>query len=121
MVPLVLLTIDIVSKNPNISEEEFRESVDPCLNRLRDLKGSFDRRTDIHADLRYLVSDDGCKYLGARIVLAISVGKERSQHLLQVYSAYAKLISFELPDCDIDASSQILKFDYADQPRIKKP
>ena len=49
MVPYVLFTIDITSENPGISEESFREAVAPCLNRLRELKGSFDRNTDIQA------------------------------------------------------------------------
>ena len=38
MVPYVLLKMDILAENPEITEEAFHEAVDPCLNRLRHLK-----------------------------------------------------------------------------------
>ena len=34
MIPYVLFTIDISTDNTDITEEAFRESVAPCLNRL---------------------------------------------------------------------------------------
>ena len=43
MVPLVLLTVDIVPLDQTMGEEELRELSVPCLNHLKELKGSFDR------------------------------------------------------------------------------
>lgn len=108
MVPYVLFTIDITSENPGISEESFREAVAPCLNRLRELKGSFDRNTDIQAVLNRRASDNGHERFSMHVSLGISVGRDRAEHLLQVYDAYAELIAFELPECKVQASGEIL-------------
>lgn len=110
MVPYVLFTIDITTENTEITEEAFREAVAPCLSRLRDLKGSFDRNTDITTALRRLAQDDGHEHYVMRVILGISVGMARAEHLLQVYDAYAELIAFELPEYKVQAAGEILKF-----------
>ena len=110
MVPYVLLKMDILAENPEITEEAFHEAVDPCLNRLRHLKGSFDRNTDITTALRRSVQDGGHEHYVMRVVLGISVGMARAEHLLQVYDAYANLIAFELPEYKVQAAGEILKF-----------
>ena len=110
MVPYVLLKMDILAENPEITEEAFHEAVDPCLNRLRHLKGSFDRNTDITTALRRSAQDGGHEHYVMRVVLGISVGMARAEHLLQVYDAYANLIVFELPEYKVQAAGEILKF-----------
>ena len=110
MIPYVLFTIDISTDNTDITEEAFRESVAPCLNRLQDLKGSFDRNTDRTTALRRSAQDGGHEHYVMRVVLGISVGMARAEHLLQVYDAYAELIAFELPEYKVQAASEILKF-----------
>lgn len=110
MVPLVLLLIDIVPLDQSVDEKGLRSAIEPCLNRLKALKGSFDRKNDIVLSVRPYVQDDGRELLTARIALSISVGKERAQHLLQVFDAYAALLRYELPDYRINSHQEILKF-----------
>ena len=120
MVPYVLLTMDIIAENSGLTEEAFRQVVAPCLNRLRDLKGSFDRNTDISTVLRRQAQDDGHEHFVMRVVLGISVGMARAEHLLRVYDAYAELISFELPECRVLAAGEVLKFQAVDKSGMKK-
>lgn len=110
MVPYVLFRMDILAENPELTEEAFLEAVAPCLNRLQDLKGSFDRNTNITTVLRRSVQDDGHEHYVMRVTLGISVGMARAEHLLQVYDAYAELIAFELPEYKVQAAAEILKF-----------
>lgn len=112
--------MDVIAENPEITEEAFRKAIAPCLNRLRDLKGSFDRNTDITTVLRRSLQDDGHEHFVMRVVLGISVGMTRAEHLLKVYDAYAELIAFELPECKVQAAGEILKFQTADKPDMKK-
>lgn len=120
MVPYVLFTMDIIAVDPELTEEAFREVIAPCLNRLQDLKGSFDRNTDITTVLRRSAQDDGHEHFVMRVVLGISVGMARAEHLLKVYDAYAELIAFELPECKVQAAGEILKFQTADKSDMKK-
>ena len=110
MVPYVLFTMDMIAIDPQLTEEAFREVIAPCLNRLQDLKGSFDRNTDITTALRRSAQDGGHEHYVMRVVLGISVGMARAEHLLQVYDAYANLIAFELPEYKVQAAGEILKF-----------
>ena len=110
MVPLVLFTIDIEPLDQSLDEKELLVSLDPCLNRLRALKGSFDRRTDIVFAVHRHEQEDGRVGLTVRVVLAISVGMERAQHLLDVFDAYVALLRYELPNCLVKGCQEILKF-----------
>lgn len=110
MVPAVLLTIDIVPLDQTMDEKVLLELIDPCLNRLKALKGSFDRNTDIRLSVRQYEQEDGSEKLTARVALLISVGMQRALHLQQVFEAYHKLLSYELPDFLVNAHSEILKF-----------
>jgi len=110
MVPAVLLTIDIVPLDQTMDEKVLLELIAPCLNRLKELKGSFDRNTDIRLSVRQYAQEDGSEKLTARVALLISVGMQRALHLQQVFEAYHTLLSYELPDCLVNAHSEILKF-----------
>lgn len=110
MVPVVLLTIDIVPLDQTMDEKTLLELIDPCLNRLKALKGSFDRKADIQPSVGQYPQEDGSEKLTARVVLLISVGMHRAQYLQQVFEAYHALLSYELPDCLVYAHSEILKF-----------
>lgn len=110
MVPTVLLTIDIVPLDQTMDEKVLLELIDPCLNHLRALKGSFDRNTDIQLSVGQYAQEDGSEKQTARVVLLISVGMHRALHLRQVFEAYHTLLRYELPDCLVNAHSEILEF-----------
>lgn len=110
MVPIVLLTIDIVPLDQTMDEKELRELIAPCLNRLKALKGSFGRNNDIQPCLHWCEQEDGGKKLTARIPVTISVGMQRALCLQQVFEAYHSLLCYELPQCVVNARSEILKF-----------
>lgn len=93
-----------------MDEKVLLELIAPCLNRLKALKGSFDRNTDIQPSVGQYAQVDGRKKLTARVVLLISVGKQRALHLQQVFEAYHTLLRYELPDCLVNTHSKILKF-----------
>lgn len=110
MVPVVLLTIDIVPLDQTMDEKALLELIDPCLNRLKALKGSFDRNTDIQPSVRQYAQEYGSEKLTVRVVLLISIGMQRALHLQKVFEAYHALLRYELPDCLVNAHSEILKF-----------
>ena len=110
MVPVVLLTIDIVPLDQTMGETALLQLIDPCLNRLKALKGSFDRSTDILPSVGQYPQEDGSEKLTARVPMLISVGMQRALHLQQVFEAYHTLLSYELPNCLVKAQSEILKF-----------
>ena len=110
MVPEVLLTIDIVPLDQTMDEKALLELIAPCLNRLKALKGSFDRNTDIQPSVGQYAQEDGSQKRTARVVLSISLGMQRALHLQQVFEAYHALLSYELPACLVNAHSEILKF-----------
>lgn len=110
MVPTVLLTIDIAPLDQTMDEKELRELIAHCLSRLKALKGSFDRNNDIRPCIHQYEQEDGGKRLSARIAVSISVGMRRALCLQQVFEAYHSLLSYELPQCVVNAHSEILKF-----------
>lgn len=109
MVPEVLLTIDIVPLDQTMGEKELRVLIEPCLIRLKALKGSFDRNTDIQLSVDQFAQEDGSVKRTARFVVLISVGMQRAQHLQKVIEAYCSLFRYELPICLVNAHSEILK------------
>lgn len=110
MVPLVLLTVDIVPLDQTMDEEELRALSLPCLNHLKELKGSFDRNDNILLCIRQYEQDDGCCKLTARLAMTTSVGAQRALHLCRVLESYRLLFQYELPNCSVNARSEILKF-----------
>lgn len=110
MVPLSLLTIDISPLDPITDEKLLLAKVEPCLNRLRALKGSFDRNTYILHDVRQREQEDGRSSLYCTVSLTISVGQQRAIYLHQVFDAYIALLRYELPDFRVEAHSELLKF-----------
>lgn len=111
MVPLVLFEIELTDYRDLISDETtFREYIGPGLTRLQELKGSFDRITDIGIHIYRSVQDDGHEHWSAKIGLSISVGMARAVHLCEVYRAYAALLQYELSALEVKARCEILKF-----------
>lgn len=110
MVPLSLLTLDIDPLVPIADEKQLRAKVEPCLNRLKALKGSFDRNTYIRHDVRQHEQEDGRLSLYCTVSLTISVGQQRAIYLQQVFDAYVALLRYELPDFRVEAHSELLKF-----------
>ena len=107
---MVILTIDMAPLDQSMDEKELLSVIDPCLNRLRALKGSFDRRTDIVLSVGRHGQEDGSVKLSARVAIAISVGKYRAQHLLEVFDAYTVLLRFELPAFRVYGRQEIVQF-----------
>lgn len=98
------------SLDQTMGEEELRELSVPCLNHLKELKGSFDRNDNIQLCIRQYAQEDGHCKLTARLVMTISVGAQRAQHLCRVLDSYRQLFQYELPNCIVNAHSEILKF-----------
>ena len=107
MLPGYTLSVYITAKNTLLSEEEFQELISPCLTYLHALKGAFDKKP-----CNYVISRDSLtKELSVRCVLMISLGRQRAEHLLELYRAIVRLIAFELPDgFDLQAESSQLNF-----------
>ncbi len=110
MVPLCNLIIDITATDKAISERQFREQVDPCLAHLHALKGAFDR---VPCSITYYppsAQHGKSGYLSVRAVVMISVGKQRTEHLLNLYKAVFRLIELELPQFEVRAEGSLMKF-----------
>lgn len=101
MLPMFVLTVDVIAKDITISEKLFREQVDPSLSHLDSLKGAFDRSPSTITYYPPCVRDGKPEGWSARGVVLISVGKIRGGALLYLYEAIARLIEFELPDYEI--------------------
>lgn len=111
MLPTYNLIVDIASTEKNLDEMIFREQVAPCLAYLEALKGSFDR---VPCKTTYYSPDEQnnkSEYWSARSVVLISVGKQRAEHLIQLYKAVVRLIDLELPDFEVQA--EISQFDFS--------
>lgn len=106
MVPAYSLVIDISATGLFISEKEFRDLVSDSLGYLDALKGAFDKKPSSVT----FYQDENSKYWSLRYALMISVGRERAQHLLNLYGAIVRLIAFELPDCDVVGESNKIEF-----------
>ncbi|MBA3986935.1 MAG: hypothetical protein H0X63_10275 [Flavobacteriales bacterium] len=111
MLPAYTLTIDIISLNPMISEELFREQVASSLAYLDALKGSFDRTPCTKRFHQYTSQDEefepGC--WSVRAIVLISIGKQRAAYLLELYKAISHLIMLEAP-YSFEVNAQINDF-----------
>lgn len=101
MLSMFVLTVDVIAKDITISEEQFREQVDPSLFHLDSLKGSFDRSPCKLVYYPPCERDGKTEGWSARGVVIISVGKIRGGALLYLYEAIARLIEFELPNYEV--------------------
>jgi len=110
MVPLSLLTIDICPLLPITDEIQLLSRLEPCLSRLKALKGSFGRNICILHGVRQHEREDGRSSLCCTVSLTISVGRQRATCLRQVFDAYAALLRYELPDFQVKARSELLMF-----------
>lgn len=107
MLPAYVLNITIISKEINISEEQFRELTASSLNVLHSLNGAFDKKPCAYKYHHPYNS----KGWSLRCALMISVGKDRGKYLLELYKNIANLIGYELPDfVEIQAEVEVLKF-----------
>lgn len=106
MVPCYVLQVHITFPNELIGEKEFRELTASSLAYLHSLNGAFDKKPCEYQ----FVPPECSNGWSLRCVLMISVGAERGQHLLKLYDSIVRLIAFELPDFDIRAMSEVLKF-----------
>lgn len=110
MLPVYLFTVEIIATD-EMDEAQFHEHIDPSLSHLHSLQGSFDRKQSTLAYYPPSEQLDGCNRWSARGVVLISVGKERAEHLKQLFEAIYHLIGFELPDFDLRAKGEELKFE----------
>ncbi len=110
MVPVYNLVIDITAVNIIIDEKEFREIVSPCLTYLHALKGAFDKKNCSVVFFPPDGQNESSRYWSVRCISMISVGKDRGEHLMQLYQAIVRLITLELPDFEIQAEVSKLNF-----------
>lgn len=110
MVPVYSLSIDITANGSITCETEFRESLAPCIAYLDSLIGAFEKKPCSVFVYPPDSQGENSRLWSARCVVMISVGKERGEHLLELYRAIVNLIMFELPYFDIQAEASKLKF-----------
>lgn len=110
MVPVYLLAIDITANDSITCEKKFQESLSPCIAYLDSLMGTFEKKPCSVFVSPPDPQSGNSRLWSARCVVAISVGKERGEHLLELYRAIVNLIRFELPCFDIQAEANKLKF-----------
>lgn len=108
MLPAYTFVIDIISHDPNISEELFKEDIANCIAYMDALKGSFDKKPA--TTTYYPPKDDKSIGWSARIVVLISLGKDRAAYLLKLYEAIFNLINLELDHYEVKAESAQFKF-----------
>ncbi|MFT3994816.1 MAG: hypothetical protein QM660_10940 [Dysgonomonas sp.] len=108
MLPAYTFTVDIISNDPNISEEQFKNEISECIGYLDALKGAFDKKTA--TTTYYPPEENDKKGWSARCVVLISLGKDRALHLMKLYDAMFNLIEFELSHFEVRAESACFKF-----------
>lgn len=107
MLPAYVLSIVFTSMDLDVTEEEFRELTAPCLNVLHALNGAFDKKPCAY---QYSPPQDSNGW-SLRCALMISIGRERGEHLLELYKGLTELIGYHLPDfVVIQAEAEVLKF-----------
>lgn len=102
MLPGYILSVDIWADDFAVTEEAFRELVDPSLAHLDALQGSL-RRTPCKRTYYPPGSRRDVFAWSVKGVVLVSLGKDRAIHLIELYKAIASLIEKELPDYDVQA------------------
>lgn len=97
------------NRDITISEEQFREQVDPSLSHLDSLKGAFDRSPCKIVYYPPCVRGEKNEGWSVRGIVLISVGKVRGGALLYLYESIARLIEFELPDYEVHYERSIFE------------
>jgi hypothetical protein len=113
MVPLYNLVVDITANDTITCEKEFREQLAPCIAYLDALRGAFGKKP---CNVTFYPPDfqsENSKQWSARCVVMISVGKERGEHLIELYRAIVNLILFELPDFGVQAEVGKMNLSYS--------
>ena len=111
MVPSFSLFMNIKTMDSNLCETEFRELIAPCIAYVDALKGAFDKG---RCTVSFCPPDplsENSKEWSARCAVMISVGKERGEHLIELYNAIVRLITFELPNFQIQA--EVVKMNFS--------
>ena len=94
MLPLYTVTYDIQSKVSDISKQDFQQYVEESVNHVKHLMGVM---TKGEPTIRF--SDN--EPFSVRVVLSVSFGKEKAEHLDPIAKAIGDLIAFELTDCQV--------------------
>lgn len=112
MLPAYNLVVTITA-NENLSETLFRDQVGPSLAYLSALKGALGQGP---CSIKYYPPGvqnriPDAEYWSVEVIVLISLGKQRAEHLMQLYKAIVRLICFELPQFQIQAETNIVRFD----------
>lgn len=103
MVSVFPLYVDICARDENIDEATFRELVAPCIFYLNALGGAVDKKSCTEIYYPPGTVAECSKVWSARFLLMPSVGQVRAAHLINLYKAIVDLISYVLPDFDVQA------------------
>lgn len=106
------LIVDIAATEKNLSEEQFRGQVEPCLSCLVALKGSFDKapcRIEYYPPIEQPENSEQ-EYWSVRAIVLISVGKARGYNLMELYKSLVRLIELELPHFEVEAEVGTFEF-----------
>lgn len=112
MLPLYTLKIDIKATDSCVDGELFRSVVGPSLKHLDSLKGAFDRKPSTVAYCSPTDKNNTSGCWSAHAVVMISIGKKRSEFLIQLYRSIVTLIDYELPD-ELEMTAEINEFQFS--------
>ena len=109
-----VLSIEVQANDIKTDEAQFRAQVEPSLAHLTALQGSFEKspcKTTYYPPGTQ-ISDDGAlsEVWFVKAVVLISVGKERGEHLIELYHSIATLIDLQLWEFEVDVMIDKLSF-----------
>jgi hypothetical protein len=112
MVSVYTFVADVIAPGYITSQEEFRDAIEPHLLYLRSFPVAYGKSECTEAYYSPSVGsgklDD--EFWAFRLVLSLSVGKNKIEPISKMYEALLTLLSYELPEFRITAESSCWDF-----------
>ena len=106
MLPLYLVTYTIVSPSSSISMDVFKESTACCIDYVRHLMGLITNNK--MPDVLYYMNDENKASL--QLILSVSFGKGKAEHLWPIAEALGQLMLARLPKTDVQMETNTFTF-----------
>lgn len=112
MVPVYTFVADITAPPYIVSEEQFRSVIDEYLIYLRAFPVAYGRSEckEVFYPPNYDSEKPDEKFWAFRLVLSLSLGRNKIEKINLIYEALLTLLSYELPDFQIKAESNQWNF-----------